>query len=164
MKKTSHHNGLRTSLLAGLPRLMHVVWRFSRGLTLGVRAVVIDRQGRVFLVKHSYTAGWHLPGGGVEAGETLLEALKRELAEEGNIELLALPVLHGIFFHPIYSHRDHVAVYVVRSFQQPSAPQPNQEIVANGFFPTNALPEDTTIGTRSRITEVLMGAPPAQRW
>src|SRR5713226_1227398 len=108
---------LRTALLSKIPHVLHVVWRFTRGLTLGVRAVVIDPQGRIFLVKHSYAAGWHLPGGGVEAGETLLEALARELAEEGNIEIRSVPALHGIYFHPIYSRRDHIAVYVVRAFR-----------------------------------------------
>ena len=42
-------------------------------MTLGVRGVVLDGEDRVFLVKHSYVAGWHLPGGGVEVGETFLE-------------------------------------------------------------------------------------------
>ena len=51
-----------------LRRLLHLHWRFSRGLTLGVRAVVIDAGGKVFLVRHSYVSGWHLPGGGVEPG------------------------------------------------------------------------------------------------
>ena len=92
-------------------RLMHVYWRFSRGLTLGVRALVLDAQGRVFLIKHTYTAGWQLPGGGVEAGETMLEALTRELREEGNIEMTGPPKLHGVFFHPRYSARDHVTLY-----------------------------------------------------
>ncbi|MGL4810696.1 MAG: NUDIX domain-containing protein, partial [Beijerinckiaceae bacterium] len=41
-----------------------------RGMTLGTRTVVINAQREVFLVKHSYTKGWHLPGGGVESGET----------------------------------------------------------------------------------------------
>src|SRR5215207_3420049 len=98
-------------------RMMHFYWRFSRGLTLGVRALVLDADGRVFLIKHTYTSGWQLPGGGVEAGETLLEALTRELREEGNIELTGAPKLHGVFFHPRYSVRDHVTVYVVRDFR-----------------------------------------------
>ena len=145
-------------------RLMHFYWRLSRGLTVGVRGLVLDADGRVFLIKHTYTTGWHLPGGGVEAGETLLEALGRELREEGNIELTAAPVLHGICFHPIYSTRDHVAVYVVRSFGQSSPPQPNHEIAAHGFFAPDALPPDTTKGTRARIAEVLAGRPAAERW
>jgi 8-oxo-dGTP pyrophosphatase MutT (NUDIX family) len=160
MSRKSPH----TALLSTLPRLMHFYWRFARGLTLGVRAVVVDGDGQIFLVKHGYAEGWHLPGGGVEPNETLLEALARELAEEGNIELLAPPVLHGIFFHPIYSKRDHIAVYVVRAFRQESVPVPNLEIADHGFFAPDALPADTTSGTRARIAEVLRGAPVAQNW
>jgi 8-oxo-dGTP pyrophosphatase MutT (NUDIX family) len=145
-------------------RLLHVYWRFSRGLTLGARGMVLDRDGRVFLVKHTYTEGWHLPGGGVEAGETLINALARELAEEGNIEMTAPPVLHGIYFHPIYSNRDHVALYVIREFRQTAQPRPNREIAAHGFFPHDALPPGTTAGSRARIAEVTGGGPAAERW
>jgi 8-oxo-dGTP pyrophosphatase MutT (NUDIX family) len=145
-------------------RLLHVYWRFSRGLTLGARGMVLDAEGRVFLVKHTYTEGWHLPGGGVEAGETLFDALTRELAEEGNIEMTAPPVLHGIYFHPIYSKRDHIAVFVVRDFRQTSPPKPNREILEHGFFPVNALPPGTTAGSRARIAEVTEGRPAAERW
>ena len=154
------------SLLRSVPirRLLHFYWRFSRGLTVGARAVAIDAEGRVFLIRHSYTQGWHLPGGGVEAGETLVQALARELREEGNIELTGPPLLHGIFFHPIYSRRDHVAVYVVRDFRQSSQPKPTREIAAHGFFPIDALPGDTTQGTRARIAEVVTGKPAAERW
>src|SRR5213595_4337203 len=90
----------RRPLEPAIRRVFHTYWRFARGLTMGVRAIVIDPQGRLFLVKHSYVAGWHLPGGGVEPGETVLEALARELMEEGGISLRAPPVLHGIFFNP----------------------------------------------------------------
>jgi ADP-ribose pyrophosphatase YjhB (NUDIX family) len=88
--------GLRRRLEPALRRLFHLYWRFARGMTLGVRAVVIDGENRVFLVKHSYVSGWHLPGGGVETGETLREALTRELAEEGRIEPVDDPTLFGV--------------------------------------------------------------------
>ena len=145
-------------------RTMHVYWRFSRGLTLGVRAVVLDGDGRVFLVQHSYIAGWHLPGGGVEFGETVGEALARELMEEGNIECTGTPELRGIYFNQHASRRDHVALFVVRDFRQTTAPVPNHEIVAHGFFSPDALPPDTGAGTRARIAEVLYGAPTGADW
>jgi 8-oxo-dGTP pyrophosphatase MutT (NUDIX family) len=156
--------GLRRALEPVTRRVLHLYWRFSRGLTVGVRAVVIDGQGRVFLIRHSYVPGWHLPGGGVEPDETLMTALTRELMEEGNITLAEVPPLHGVFFNTRVSRRDHVAVYVVRAFHQVTAPQPNREIIDHGFFPLDALPEDTSLGTRRRIAEVLQGAPVAELW
>src|SRR5450755_3160984 len=155
---------LRRALEPLITRLLHVYWRFARGATLGARAMVIDGAGRVFLVEHSYVAGWHLPGGGVEVGETFRDALGRELAEEGRIELVGEPVLHGLFLNSHVSRRDHVAVYVVRHFSQDRPPEANREIVACGFFDAAALPAETTEGTRLRISEVLESRPPAATW
>jgi 8-oxo-dGTP pyrophosphatase MutT (NUDIX family) len=145
-------------------RGLHTWWRFARGLTLGVRGLVLDPEGRVFLVKHSYVNGWHMPGGGVEAGETAQEALARELMEEGNIRIEQTPPLFGVYFNHRISRRDHVLVYVVRDFRQEQAPVPDREIVAHGFFALDALPNDTTAGTRARIAEILLGAPVSERW
>ncbi len=144
--------------------LMHVYWRVSRGMTLGVRGLVIDGQDRVFLVKHTYVAGWHLPGGGVEPGETVFDALNRELKEEGNIELAGTPTQFGIYFHPAVAQRDHVVLFVVREFRQPTPPVPDHEIMAHGFFPRDALPPDTTRATRARIAEVMTGVTVSPRW
>jgi len=155
---------LRKWLEPLLRRIFHLYWRLVRGMTLGVRGVVLDGEGKVFLIHHTYVTGWHLPGGGVEAGETFLEALKRELMEEGMIELPAEPELHGLFFNSHVSRRDHVAVYVVREFRQNRLPQPNHEISACGFFAVDALPADTTEGTRRRIAEVVHGRPPIATW
>jgi len=155
---------LRKSLEPALRRFFHLYWRLHRGMTLGVRAIVLDSENRVFLVKHSYVSGWHLPGGGVEAGETLREALQRELAEEGLIEITGEPALHGVFLNRHVSSRDHVAVYLVRHFTQDRLPEPNSEIIACGFFDTRALPEETTLGTRLRISEVLENKPPISIW
>src|SRR5579864_85801 len=98
-------------------RLFHLFFLLRRPMTLGVRALVLDKEDQVLLVRHTYVPGWHLPGGGVEQGETVLDAVTRELREEGNIELEEEPRLHGIFFNKRISPRDHVAVYVVRRFR-----------------------------------------------
>ena len=155
---------LRKRLEPQLRRAFHLYWWIARGMTLGVRGVVLDGDNKVFLVRHSYVAGWHLPGGGVEVGETFLEALRRELSEEGRIELAGEPVLHGLFFNGHVSRRDHVAVYVVRQFRQDRLPEPNHEIVECGFYAAAALPPETTRGTRLRIAEVLDGAVPIATW
>ena len=155
---------LRRRLEPVISRGLHFYWRFSRATTLGTRAMVVDGTGRIFMVKHSYVDGWHLPGGGVEIGETLLEALSRELAEEGNIRLGAAPQLFGIYFNKRISRRDHVALFIVRDFRQDGSPLPNHEIVEHGFFPVDALPEDTSRATRARVAEVFGGAAISELW
>src|SRR5436309_2359198 len=155
---------VRRKLEPALRRVLHLYWRLARGMTLGVRGVVLDGESRVFLVKHSYVSGWHLPGGGVEPGETFGEALARELMEEGQIELAGEPQLHGLFFNGHVSRRDHVAVYVIRQFRQAGLPAANREIVACGFFDPRALPPDTTEGTRLRIAEVLENRDKIATW
>ena len=164
MEEIDRVGTLRRRFEPALRRVFHLYWRFARGMTMGVRAVVLDSEGRVFLVRHSYVSGWHLPGGGVEVGETVADSLARELLEEGRIVLEGPAVLHGIFFNRHVSRRDHVAVFVVRRFSQDRLPERNREIVACGFFAADALPPDTTAGTRLRLAEVLESRPPAALW
>jgi ADP-ribose pyrophosphatase YjhB (NUDIX family) len=161
---TMNQRGLRRKFEPALRQLFHLYWRFARGMTLGVRGLVLDHEDKVFLVKHSYVAGWHLPGGWVEVGETFVEALRRELMEEGRIELVGEPMLHGIFLNSHVSPRDHVAVYLIRQFSQDRLPEPNHEIIACGFFAATDLPLETTEGTRLRITEALSGTAPITTW
>ncbi|WP_439373728.1 NUDIX domain-containing protein [Bradyrhizobium sp. PMVTL-01] len=157
-------NRVRRKFEPLLRRIFHLYFLLVRGMTLGVRAVVLDAENRVFLVRHSYISGWYLPGGGVDLGETMEQAMRRELKEEGDIDLTGEPVLHGIFLNSHISRRDHVAVYVVRQFSQDRLPAPNYEIVECAFFAINALPEGTTLGTRQRIAEVLDGRPLIATW
>lgn len=152
---------LGTSLLF---RAMHAWFLVTRGMTLGVRVAVIDEAGRVLLIRHTYVKGWHLPGGGVEVGETALDALGRELREEANIELTAPPVLRGLCFNTASSRRDHVLVYEARAFRQSGPKHADREIAEAAFFDIEAPPEGTTEGTLARLAEIRANAPVAARW
>ncbi len=147
-----------------ITRLAHLVFRFTRPMTLGVRGIVLDSEEQVFLVRHSYVHGWHFPGGGVETGETLEQALAKELREEGNIMLEGEPQFHGVFLNRHVSPRDHVAVFVVRAFHQTAPKTSDAEIIEARFFPIKSLPATTTKGTRRRLSEVLDDAQKAQEW
>jgi 8-oxo-dGTP pyrophosphatase MutT (NUDIX family) len=131
---------------------------------LGVRGLVIGPKGQILLVRHTYIAGWYLPGGGIGKGESAETALARELVEEANIEIFGRPELHGLFFNPKGSPRDHVACYVVREFRQIAPHVPDFEIAEAGFFAPDDLPKETTRATRARIEEVMKGLPPAGAW
>jgi ADP-ribose pyrophosphatase YjhB (NUDIX family) len=145
-------------------RLLHWYFLLTRPMSLGVRAIVVDADDKVLLVRHGYVSGWHFPGGGVEVGETCLESLKRELEEEARVVVEGPPILHGVFFNNRTSRRDHVAAYVVRSFRVLGERSPDWEIVEARFFPRTALPEGTTRATRARLAEIFDSAPLSELW
>ncbi|MEN0000156.1 MAG: NUDIX domain-containing protein [Pseudomonadota bacterium] len=145
-------------------RLFHVWFLIRRPMTLGVRAIALNADNHVMLVKHTYVPGWHLPGGGVEIGETAIDCLARELAEEANIELGETPVLAGFYFNRNASKRDHVALYLCRAVNQSRAKEPDREIVAAAFFDPAALPADISKATARRIEEWRSGSVPASFW
>ena len=134
-----------------------------RPKTLGVRAVALDDDNRVFLVRHTYLPGFCLPGGGVEARETALRSLERELDEEGGLIMTGPARLVGFYYNPKHSSRDHVVLYLARVRQQKPR-LPDWEIAECGFFSLDALPEDTTVATRARIQEALGLATAALKW
>ncbi len=139
--------------------------RLTHGVTLGVRGAVLDERKQVFLVRHTYTPGWHFPGGGVDRREAAHDALVRELDEEAGIALAGAAELFGVYVNARFSRRDHVAFYLCRQWRQEHMPKvPNMEIRDCGFFPIDALPDGTTDATRRRLAEVLGGAPPSAEW
>ncbi len=138
--------------------------RFARGMTLGVRAMLVKNDA-VVLVKHSYIPGWYFPGGGVEVGESVADAVQREVREETGSMLTAPPSLFGIYRNAHADPRDHVAFFVCRDFEQVAPLRlPNHEIIACDTFPVDGLPSGLSPGTGARIREVLGGMPPAADW
>ncbi len=145
-------------------RIAHLTFLIKRPMTLGVRGVVIGADESVLLVRHGYVPGWHFPGGGVEVGETFLDALSRELEEEACVRWTEKPILHGLYFNGHVSRRDHVAVYLIRDFEVMGVRAPDHEIEEARFFPRRALPEGTSGGTRARLAEIFEAAPVPDNW
>lgn len=143
--------------------LVYAVFRLTRGLTLGVRALVTDEAGKVLLIEHTYVKGWYLPGGGVERGETAETAVIRELAEEAGVRALSRPRLVSAHSNEILHPGDHVLLYRVEAWE-PCASDAAGEIHAIGWFDPDDLPGDTTTATRRRIAEALGGAETDVMW
>jgi ADP-ribose pyrophosphatase YjhB (NUDIX family) len=144
-------------------RAFQSFWRISRSVTLGVRAVVTDAEGRVLLVRHTYTPGWHLPGGGVERGHTAEQTVAKELWEEtgvvpeGPMALLSVHSNHSFF------PNDHVLVFRIGAWRQETPPE-RGEIAERGFFDPKAPPEGVTNGTVRRLEEVFGGVAARVEW
>lgn len=132
-------------------------------MTLGVRIVAVRADGYVCLVRHTYAAGWHLPGGGVERGENCLEAAIKEAREEAG--LIIAPVdISLVSIHSNFDNfpGDHVLVYHTREWEETET-NTAHEIAEYGFFDPLELPDGTTAGTKRRLAE-LKGANTILTW
>ncbi|RGP41819.1 8-oxo-dGTP diphosphatase [Altererythrobacter insulae] len=155
----------RHNLVARLrTKVLHLYFRLSRGLTLGVRAVVRSENGKFLLVRHTYLPGWHFPGGGIERSETAAEALARELRQETGLELHSNPKLHGIFFNRAVGDHDHVLVYLCDTKGSSPANYSSLEIAEIRFFGLDELPPDIDAGTSQRINEIVRDAKMKSDW
>jgi len=145
-------------------RLYGMLSRFRPAkLTIGVRALVLDEENRICLVRHSYRDGWYLPGGGVKTGESLVDAMQRELREETGVELPETPqTVHGVFSSFREHKSDHIVVFVVKEWSISSSVSP--EIAEVAFFASDDLPDGTSAATTRRIKEQITGVPPGHRW
>jgi ADP-ribose pyrophosphatase YjhB (NUDIX family) len=136
----------------------------KRHMTLGVRVALIDGES-IFLIRQTYMPGWQLPGGGVEPGEAAEYSAARELEEESGYRPAGPMSLFGLY-HNVNSttNRDHVALYLCREFERVRTFAANSEIAEAGWFPIDALPEQSGPGTRQRVQEIFHGAAQRTLW
>jgi len=141
-----------------------VVRRARWPLTIGVRTVVRDDEGRVLLVRHTYSPGWHFPGGGVNKRETAIDAAVREVREEVQIALTAPPRLVGIYLNLVQVKSDHILFYEAGPWRRVDEKPPNMEIAEAKFFAPDQLPLDASGGTLRRLAELAGRAPQSPMW
>jgi 8-oxo-dGTP pyrophosphatase MutT (NUDIX family) len=126
--------------------------------------VVADGDGRVLLLRHTYTPGWHFPGGGVERGETCGLALRRELKEEAGVEAAESAMeLVSVHANHVLFPNDHVVLFRIRHWIQGEATQ-RGEIAEVRFFDPLDPPEGVSAATRRRLDELFGGRPPSELW
>ncbi len=122
--------------------------------TLGVFAAIIDEGGRILCVRMNYaTHAWTTPGGRVEAGESPLHALQREVLEESGLEVVA-DGLVGVYSKP---YKDDIVLFFRARVLGRNPWQPNEEISEMDYFGRNELPEPMGLGARTRIIDALDG-------
>ncbi len=147
-----------------LSKSLHLFFLLTRPLTMGVRGIVLNDEREVLLVRHRYEQGWQLPGGGVEIGESPIEALRREVLEETGVEIVCEPKLLGSFHNRDVSDRDHVLVYRCDQSSPSKHETLSGEIAASGFFSIDDLPQGTTLGTKLRLAECFDGLMVQEHW
>lgn len=146
-------------------RVARLVWRISKPRTIGVRAVLLDPDERVALVRHTYVDQWYLPGGGVKKGESIAAALVRELAEEVAIADPVIERVLGVYHSRRESKDDHIVIFIVRTAASRILGRADlQEIEQADWFPVDDLPETTSPATQRRIAEYRQGATGTGAW
>lgn len=122
---------------------------------LAASAVVTSQEG-VLLVKRKDVEAWVLPGGLVDAGETLAHAAVRETREETGL-LIELVRLVGVYSAPRWhSGGDHVIVFSAKPVGGALCPQ-ESEVLEVGFFDPQQFPEPMVWWHEDRIRDALSG-------
>ncbi len=121
---------------------------------VGVGAIIVDSQSRLFLARRGPKAKnerglWEFPGGSVEFGETLAQALKREMLEEYGIQI-AVGELLDVVDHFLPEEGQH---WISPTFLckivsgQPAIREP-EKCSEIGWFEPGEMPSDLTKITR----------------
>src|SRR5712692_5697317 len=118
---------------------------------IGVFALIFDDQGRILLGRRRDIDWWNLPGGGMEKGETVDEALYREVLEETGLEV-EVESLVGVYSKP----QKQEIVLTFRCRVVSGTLQNTEEARENQFFEPKHLPSNTLPKHRERIEDALL--------
>jgi len=121
---------------------------------IGVFALIFDDEGGILLGHRRDVDWWNLPGGGMEAGETVDEALCREVREETGLDV-EVGQLVGVYSKP----QKQEVVLAFRCHVIGGTLQPTEETRESRYFAPDALPTNTLPKHRQRIDDALLNSP-----
>jgi len=123
--------------------------------TLGASAVVIH-ESKVLLMQRRDVEVWSIPGGAVEANESVAQAAIREVLEETGIHI-ELTRLVGIYTRPQWgAEGDHAVVFAGKPLTHTITIQP-EEVRDAGYFPPEDLPQPFAWWIKERIHDAMNG-------
>ena len=124
---------------------------------VGVGAVIVDERGRLFLARRGPQAKnerglWEFPGGGVEFGETLADALRREMHEEYGIQI-AVGELLDVADHILPDEGQHwiSPSYICTIISGEPKIQEASKCSEIGWFALEDVPKDLSQITRANL-------------
>lgn len=120
---------------------------------VGVAAAARTRDGRWLLIRRGDTGEWALPGGTLEWGESLRDAITRELLEEAGVRVESLGAVSGVYSRSDRDVRFHAVTVVVHALVgEPTAPPSNPvEIRDVRLFAEADLPAEIGMGMGDMI-------------
>jgi len=117
---------------------------------------IIFADNRVLLAHRRDIDWWNLPGGGMEAGETVEQALRREVLEETGLEV-KVERLVGVYSKP----QKNEVVLAMRCGVSGGRLRATEEMSECRYFAPGALPTNTLPKHRQRIEDALLNRPEA---
>lgn len=132
-------------------------------LRVSVNAFILDDTGRVLLQRRADNGYWNLPGGGLELGERLEDALHREVREETGLEVRILRLI-GVYSDPRITTMAYpdgrVLHYVTSLFEcrvTSGTPRVDHESLELDWFDPRQLPEPFSPNHVPRVRDALEG-------
>ncbi|HEY1351259.1 MAG TPA: NUDIX hydrolase [Ktedonobacteraceae bacterium] len=119
---------------------------------VSVSALIFDGE-RILLAHRRAIDWWNLPGGALDPGETVDEALRREVREETGLEV-AVGQLVGVYSKPL--KREIVLSFLCQVNAGTSGQSLDDDIDESRYFALDALPIRTLPKHRERIADALL--------